>query len=219
MPDFAVIFDLDGTMVDNVACHKQAWGQFCAKHRLPFSDEIFHTVFFGRTNQQVLPELFGKSLGREDLHLFSEEKEKMYRLIFQAEMKPVKGLMPFLEELRQARIPAAVATSAPPDNVDFVLNGLKLKDYFPVIVDDTMVTHGKPDPEIFLTTARLLKQKPGDCVVFEDSLHGTKAAFDAGCKVVALTTTTKASEHKYYHHISKDFRDISVNFIRQKFNF
>lgn len=204
---------MDGVITDNVTFHKRAWGAFCQKHGIAFSDELFHTLFFGKTNHQVLPVLFGNELNEIEIRRLSEEKETIYREIFKAEMKPVPGLVAFLEELHSTNIPAALATSAPPANVAFVLDGLNLRKYFRFILDDTMVIRGKPDPEIYLNATKLLNRKPSECIVFEDSLSGTKAAFDAGCKVVALTTTTKASEHRYYHHIVDDFRDISVNFI------
>ncbi|MBN1822281.1 MAG: HAD family phosphatase [Prolixibacteraceae bacterium] len=213
---FAVIFDLDGTIVDNAEFHKKAWGEFCNLYKVPFSDQIFNTVFFGKTNQQVLPELFGRKFTTSEVATLSEEKEIIYRKIYQEEMKPVNGLIPFLKDLKENNIQIALATSAPPGNVNLVLSGLNIKEYFSVIVDDTMVVKGKPDPEIFLKASALLKREPSDCVVFEDSLAGTKAAFDAGCKVIAVTTSLNASEHKYYHNIINDYSNISTNFIRLK---
>ncbi|NQU88759.1 MAG: HAD family phosphatase [Mariniphaga sp.] len=212
---FAIIFDLDGTMVDNASYHKQAWGEFCKGYNIPFSKEIFNTIFFGKTNQQVLPELFNKKLTSEEVFQFSEQKEIIYRKNYQTEIKPINGLISFLQKLHANDIKTAIATSAPPGNVKLVLEGLNINHYFNHIVDDTMVIKGKPDPEIFLKAADLLKKKPEECIVFEDSPSGTKAAFDVGCKVIALTTTIQASEHKYSHHIISDYRNISVNFISQ----
>lgn len=211
----AVIFDMDGVITDNAEFHKKAWKKFCASYGIPFNDEIFNTLFFGKTNLQVLPILFGKKLTPAEIGRFSEQKEIIFREIFQPEMKPVAGLVPFLEELHTSNIDIALATSAPPENIEMILGGLGIKKYFKVIVDDTMVSQGKPNPEVYLKASLLLGKKPSECVVFEDSLSGTQAAFDAGNIVVALTTSILASEHKYYHHIISDFREISVNFILQ----
>jgi beta-phosphoglucomutase-like phosphatase (HAD superfamily) len=88
----------------------------------------------------------------------------------------------------------AVATSAPPENVDFVLDTLNLRQFFPIIVDETQVSKGKPDPEIYLKTANLLHANPKQCIVFEDSLSGIQAAKNAGMLVIGVTTTHSAQE-------------------------
>lgn len=212
---FAAIFDMDGVLVDNGAFHKKAWQQFCSGHRIVFSEKRFREVFFGRTNVQVLPELFGSNLSSAEIQKLGNEKEKIYREIFRSHLKPTQGLVRFLDELKSREIPVAVATSAPTENVEFVLNGLQIQKYFNVVVDDSMVTHGKPHPEIYLKAAELLNIEPAKCVVFEDSLPGTKSAFDAGTKVIALTTTLPADKHRFAHHIISDFSEISVNFISQ----
>ncbi|QGY43743.1 beta-phosphoglucomutase family hydrolase [Maribellus comscasis] len=210
---FAVVFDMDGVIVDNGEFHYLAWKRFCYNHQIPFSKEKFRKAFFGRINEQVLPILFNKELTKDEIQKLGSEKEKIYREIYKPELKPVPGLVLFLNELKENNIPVAVATSASPENVDFVLDGLNIKYYFDVIVDDSMVTKGKPDPEIYLKAAQLLKKASKNCIVFEDSLSGTKAALDAGSKVVAITTSLKADEHKYAKHIFSDFSEISLNFI------
>ncbi|MCG6189666.1 HAD family hydrolase [Maribellus maritimus] len=210
---FAVVFDMDGVIVDNGEFHYLAWKKFCYKHQVPFSKENFRKTFFGRVNEQVLPILFNKELTKDEIQKLGNEKEKIYREIYKPELKPVPGLVSFLNELKKNNIPVAVATSASPENVDFVLNGLNIKCYFDVIVDDSMVIKGKPDPEIYLKATQLLKKAPENCIVFEDSLSGTKAALDAGARVVAITTSLKADEHKYAEHIFSDFSEISLNFI------
>lgn len=212
----AVIFDMDGVIVDNGDFHYRAWKKFCENNNIAFSQEKFRKVFFGRTNEQVLPVLFGRDLSHEEIQKLGDEKEEIYREIYRPHLTAVPGLVPFLAELKNNKIATAVATSASPENVEFVLNGLGIKHLFDVIIDDSMVSKGKPDPEVYLKSAAKLNMNPQHCVVFEDSLSGTKAAFDAGAKVVALTTSIDASEHKYAQQIITDFSEISVNFILQK---
>lgn len=214
---FYVIFDLDGVIVDNGEYHFLAWKQFCGYNKISFSRENFRKKYFGGMNEEVLPRLFGRNLSKEELKKYGDEKEQFYREIYQPFLKPASGLIPFLDELKKNRIHIAVATSASPENVDFVLNGLKIKNYFDVIVDDSMVSKGKPDPEIYLKAAKLLNAKPANCVVFEDSISGTKSASLAGTNVVGLTTSLKVFEHKYANHIISSFSEISFNFILQKF--
>ncbi len=212
---FAVIFDMDGVIVDNGRFHQKAWEEFCSRHNIAFSEERFRNEFFGRTNDQVLPELFDRDLSKQEIKKLGKEKEAIYREIYKPHLKPLDGLLSFLEELRQNNVQVAVATSAPKENVDFVLDGLDIRKFIKIIVDDSMVAHGKPHPEIYLKAAELLNTYPADCVVFEDSLSGTKSACDAGARVIAVTTTLPAAKHKFARFKIAGFSEISVNFIRQ----
>lgn len=209
-----VIFDMDGVIINNGEFHFLAWKKFCKKHNISISKEAFKNKFFGRTNEEVLPELFEKNLTKEEIKSLGEEKEKIYREIYQPHMEPVNGLVRFLKELKKQNIPVGVATSAPPENVDFVIDGLKIGDYIQTVVNDSMVSNGKPAPDIYLEAARRLNANPKNCVVFEDSLSGTKAAWQAGAKVVALSTTLPAKKHKYAHRIVDDFESVSIRFIK-----
>jgi beta-phosphoglucomutase len=106
----------------------------------------------------------------------------------------VKGLIPFLEKLEARKIPRAIATSAPRANVDFTVSRTHIERFFSIILDDSFVNRGKPDPEIYLKSAAALGLNPGQCLVFEDSLSGVRAGKDAGCKVVGITTTHTREE-------------------------
>lgn len=205
-----VIFDMDGVIVDNGKYHKQAWDVFCKRHNIVFSEEKFRTVFFGRTNEEILPDLFNRILSKREIKKFGDEKEAVYREIYSLELKAAPGFDHFFKELKNNKIPVGVATSAPKENVDFVLQGLGIQHLIDVVVDDSMVSKGKPSPEIYIKTASLLNTSPEQCVVFEDSMSGTRAAFDAGAKVVALTTTLPAEEHKFAHLLINDFSEISI---------
>ena len=212
-----VIFDMDGVIVDNGEFHFLAWKKFCDKHNISISKDEFKNKFFGRTNKEVLPELIGCDLSGEEIKSLDEEKEKIYREIYKPHMEPVNGLINFLQELKKNDIPVGIATSAPPENVDFVIDGLKIGDYIQTVVNDSMVANGKPAPDIYLEAAHRLNAKPENCVVFEDSLSGTKAAWDAGAKVVALTTTLPAEKHQHAHSIVDDFESVSVQVIKNLF--
>ena len=209
----AVIFDMDGVIVDNGEFHQKAWKEFSLKHDLHFSDETFKNRFFGRTNEQVLPEMFNRKLSPDEIRKLGNEKEEIYRQIYSPHLKPISGLIPFLEELHKNEFPVGVATSAPQENVDFILEGLGIKKFFSVIVTDSMVSKGKPHPEIYQKAAEMLETNPDNCVVFEDSKSGTKAAWDAGTKVVAITTTLPAEKHHHAHQVIKNFEGVSVAFV------
>ncbi len=209
----AVIFDMDGVIVDNGKYHELAWSKFCSRHNISFSEEKFRTQFFGRVNEEILPDLFGYELTLQEIDKLGAEKEAAYREIYRPQLKAVPGFNTLLTELKKNNIPVGVATSAPKENVDFILKGLNIQDKIDVVVDDSMVSKGKPHPEIYIKSASMLNTRPEKCIVFEDSVSGTRAAYDAGAIVVAVTTTLSAGEHKYAHHIIDDFTEITVDFI------
>ena len=127
---------------------------------------------------------------------YADEKEALFRKIYDQDIKPLDGLADFLEKLDGEKLPRAIATSAPRSNVDFTLSKTGLGRFFGTILDDTFVEQGKPHPDIYLKTAKALNFEPGRCVVFEDSLAGVDSARNAGCKVVGITTTHTREELK-----------------------
>lgn len=201
----AAIFDMDGVLVDNAEFHYLAWKQFCKQYKIFFSEEKFKTHIFGRTNNEVLPAIFETNFTTLELENLSNEKEKIYREIYAPHIKPVKGLLHFLEILKQNNFKIGVATSAPRVNAGFIIDRLKINDFIDVVVDESMVKNGKPHPEIYLKTAQLLQIPPQNCVVFEDSLSGTQSANAAGATVFALTTTLPENRHRFAHFVVPDF--------------
>ena len=191
--NFAIIFDMDGVIVDSNPYHKISLKQFAGKYGHDLSEQQLREKIYGRTNGEWLKNLFGP-LPPEQLHRLAEEKEQIFRELYQAEIKPINGLIPFLESIEQHHIPKAIATSAPPSNVDFTLNRTGLRHFFKTILDDTFISHSKPHPEIYLKAAAALQMPPERCIVIEDSLSGIKAGKDAGCKVVGITTTHTPEE-------------------------
>ncbi len=193
-PPMAAIFDMDGTLVDNMAYHIASWEAFCQHHHLPFSLETYYQQFNGRTSRDVLQLLFNRTLTDGEVYDFTEEKEEWYRQLYRPHLKPVAGCLDFLENLRANGVKLAVATSAPLSNLQFTLEGAGLAPFFEVVVYGALVRRGKPDPEIYLTTAEKLGVEPSRCVVFEDALLGIESARRAGMPVVTLTTSHPAAE-------------------------
>ena len=188
----AFIFDMDGVIVDSNPTHKIALQQFCKQHGYDLTEQQLREKIYGRTNRDWLLNLFG-NLSEETIRKYAFEKESLFRELY-LDIKPVTGLIPFLEKLDALKIPRAIATSAPRANVDFTLLHTHIERFFPIILDDSFVTHGKPDPEIYLKSAAALGLDPAHCVVFEDSLSGVMAGKRAGCKVVGITTTHTREE-------------------------
>lgn len=189
---YAFIFDMDGVLIDSNPTHKVALQQFCREHGFELTEQQLREKIYGRTNRDWLLNLFGH-LPEETIKKYAWEKEALFRELY-TDIAPLNGLLNFLKKMDLAAIPRAIATSAPRENVDFTLKHTGIGPYFQTILDDSFVTKGKPDPEIYLKSSAALGLKPENCVVFEDSLSGVKAGKAAGCKVVGLTTTHTADE-------------------------
>jgi len=185
----AVIFDMDGVIVDNHSYHHEAWMHFFMKYGLTVEGDP--SRFFGRTNTDILTNVFPGHLSPIQLYEFAGEKEKLYRDLYQGNIEPAEGLESLLSKLQEAGYMLAIATSAPPENVDFVLGNTNLHMFFDVVVDSSMVARGKPDPAIYLKAAEELGVEPAFCLVVEDSVAGIRSVKAAGMKVVAITTTNQ----------------------------
>jgi HAD superfamily hydrolase (TIGR01509 family) len=188
----AFIFDMDGVLVDSNPVHKIALKQFCLQLGYDLTDQQLREKIYGRTNRDWLLNLMG-DLDDDTIHRYAAEKEALFRSIYH-DIQPLEGLRSFLEKISALEIPRAIATSAPRANVDFTLQGTGMTHFFTTILDDSFVSVGKPDPEIYLKSAAALGFEPSRCVVFEDSLSGVLAGKRAGCKVVGITTTHSREE-------------------------
>lgn len=207
---FAVVFDMDGVIVDTNPTHKIAIQQFCARYGINLSEEELRTKVYGRTNRDWITNLFGK-LTEEQLEAYAFEKEQLFRELYAPIIEPVKGLVTFLELLKANNIPRSIATSAPPANVDFVLEATGIGHYFDFILDERVVSRGKPDPEIYLKSAKALNLPNAQCIVIEDSLSGVAAAKASGSKVIGITTTHNKEELNDTDLIIKDFEKLTID--------
>ncbi len=186
------IFDLDGTIVDNMPVHMEAFAVFCDRHGLKPLTVDDRKRLDGRRNRDIFPDLFGRALTDEEQRVFAEEKEDLYRELSVGRLVPVHGLVELLDELDARRIPVAVATSAPPANVSHTLAELDLAPRFACVVRSDQVAHGKPFPDVFLAAAARLGVPPADCVAFEDAPIGIVAAKAAGMHAVAISNSFAA---------------------------
>lgn len=179
---------MDGTLVDNMRFHGEAWVRFFAEigHETDADDFLIRTA--GMTNREIFREMFGAKATEDEITRHAERKEELYRESFSPHLEAVMGLIEFLESAKELGVKMAVATSAPPENIEFVLDGLNLRQYFQAVTGAHEITNGKPNPEIFLKSAEKLDVAPHNCIVFEDAFKGFEAAHRAGMKSVAITT-------------------------------
>ncbi|MBX3253442.1 MAG: HAD family phosphatase [Chitinophagaceae bacterium] len=202
---------MNGTMIDDMAFHVKAWS-YMVNNVLgaELTEAQVKAEMYGK-NEEVLARIFGKErFTPEETHRLSIEKEKRYQAEYLPHLTLIKGLSAFLERAYQHRIPMAIGSAAMPFNIDFVLDNLELRHYFPNIVSADDVAVSKPHPETYLKAADLLNIAPGKCLVFEDAPKGVEAARHAGMKAIAITTLHDPGEFAQYDNIIafiKDFDD------------
>ena len=202
----AVIFDLDGTLIDNNSFHRQTWEKYLEKIGKKISEEEFNANLNGRTNEDAIKYIFGKDISSEESLKHTLDKEALYREIYKPFIKPVAGLIDFLEKLKSKNIPMAIATSGIQPNIDFMFENIPIKKYFETVVNSSHIKKGKPDPEIYLKVASLLNILPKNCLVFEDAAVGIKSAKAAGMKVIAVATTQPKEELAEADMIVEDYK-------------
>jgi beta-phosphoglucomutase len=207
----AYIFDMDGTMVDNMMVHHRAWQRQLAEYGLELTLEEVKAQIHG-INEEIIARLFGDRFSPEERRRIAREKEAAYREIFLPELRLIEGLNEFLQHAAALGIPMGIGSAAPPENVDFVLDNLQLRPLFQAVVHSKMVGKGKPDPEVFLKVAEQLQVTPADCLLFEDSPTGVEAGRRAGMPTVVVATTHAPEEFAGFENVVKivqDFRGIS----------
>jgi beta-phosphoglucomutase family hydrolase len=183
------IFDWDGVVIDSSSHHEKSWERLAAETGFILPPDHFKKGF-GMKNTFIIPELLKWAEAPEDVHRLSLRKEELYReLVVEHGIVPLPGVTQWLDELRRYGIPCAIGSSTERRNIDTILNVLGIGHYFSAVVSADDVSHGKPDPEVFLTAAQRIGCDPAYCVVFEDALVGIEAAHRAGMKAVGVATT------------------------------
>lgn len=206
----AIVFDIDGTMVDNMTFHSKAWIEFIRRHGFKLDEEEFLHETLGEHNDEIFDMLFERDVRGEEFDLLDEEKEAIYREMYAPHFKEVPGLKDFLNQLKQTGIKIGVATTAPFKNRVFILETLELMDFFPVVVGGEHVSHGKPHPQTYLLAAKGLGIDPKKCLAFEDTPSGVKSAKSAGMTVIGVLTTQTEKDLKEADYFIRDYKEIEL---------
>jgi HAD superfamily hydrolase (TIGR01509 family) len=186
----AVLWDLDGTLVDSEAFHWQSWRYALEADGVSVTFDQFKSSF-GQRNDRILRVWLGPGATVERINRIADAKEEENRRLAEAHgLTPLPGAADWLARLQQEGWRQAIASSAPRLNVEVMLRALHLTSYFDAIVSSEDVTHGKPDPEVFLTAAARLGVPPSHAVVVEDAVAGVEAARRAGMRSVGVSMTT-----------------------------
>ncbi|MAT99145.1 MAG: beta-phosphoglucomutase [Anaerolineaceae bacterium] len=209
----ALIFDMDGTIVDNMGVHTAVWLDVLAEFGVEITAAEFQATMAGMTSLETLRKLVNPEMTDTQAAEIARRKEEQYREQYRAAMQPVRGLLSLLQEARRAGMSLAVATAAGNDNIDFVMNGLALWDSFDAVVGADDVERGKPHPDLFLLAAERIGVPPEHCLVFEDALTGLEAARRAGMAAVAVTTSHNIDEVAHLPQVRQvipDFTHVTV---------
>ncbi|TWJ01496.1 HAD superfamily hydrolase (TIGR01509 family)/HAD superfamily hydrolase (TIGR01549 family)/beta-phosphoglucomutase family hydrolase [Mucilaginibacter frigoritolerans] len=207
---FAVIFDMDGTLIDNTPYHYKSWQALFKKYdKGELSKTTYYTEISGVPIKETLKRLFNTD-DEATLKALLNEKESYYRQLYAPFVTAIKGLENFLYELKEAGIKMAMATSATVEDINFILDRVPIRSDFEEIVNTSMVSRPKPNPDIFLKAAEMLNVPPEKCIVFEDSLAGLKAGNSAGMKVVGITTGHPAADLQPVNLVINDYTELSV---------
>ncbi len=186
----AVLWDMDGVLVDTGEFHYRAWAEVLAEYDITFTRE-FHRSTFGMNNAGILSQLLGTDLNPQLLSEISNRKEARFRKEIRGHTEALPGVRAWLARLRVAGFRQGVASSAPMANIDALMDELGLRDCFDVIASGVDLP-GKPEPVLFLQVADRLGILPENCIVVEDAVAGVAAAKQAGMRCIAVTTTNEA---------------------------
>jgi HAD superfamily hydrolase (TIGR01509 family) len=204
----AYLFDLNGTIIDDMQFHARAWYYILTEDlgaNITFEQTILQ--MYGK-NEELLERVFGKGhFSKEIMAEIAFKKENKYQEAFKPHLKLIDGLSDFLEKAQQKGIKMAIGSAAIPFNIDFVLDNLNIRKYFPVIVSANDVEFSKPNPETFTKGADLLGVDYSKCLVFEDAPKGIEAALNAGMQSICMTTLHPKEDFSGYHNIVQFISD------------
>ena len=210
----AFIFDMDGTIVDNMAFHTDSWLEFFARRGKTYDADAFFRETAGAQGREILRARLGPEIPDDQIAVLAQEKDALYREMYGPHRRAIEGFENLVTKARATGVKLAVATSAPPKNIVFTLDELDLRRHFDAVVGAADVKHGKPHPDVFLKAAEQLGIDPAACVVFEDAPMGVEAARRAGMRAVVITTTLPAEAFAEFDNVIRvvdDYADLDID--------
>ncbi|MGE9295753.1 MAG: HAD family hydrolase [Puniceicoccales bacterium] len=197
--NIGAIFDWDGVVIDSSTAHERSWEMLAEEKGLYLPPDHF-IKGFGRKNQFIIPNLLNWTHDHDEIEALGARKEELYREIIQREgIEALPGVRELLAFFKEKQIPCVVGTSTPRINAETVMAALGVTEYFQDITAAEDVSHGKPDPEVFLIAAQKINREPARCLVFEDAHYGIEAGLRGGMKVVGVATTHTLDELEDAH--------------------
>lgn len=213
----AVIFDMDGVLVDSYQAHYKSWRAMYREQGEDYSEADF-AADFGRTSGEILRGRFGEELSKDRIRELDDRKEALYREIIRRKFPVMDGAVELVDALVADGFLLAVGSSGPPENVALSIESLGRAGRFQAVVSRQDVTRGKPDPQVFQIAAQRLGVSPGQCMVVEDAVHGVEAAHRAGMACVAITGTTSREELSQADLVVDSLRELEPRRLRTLLN-
>jgi len=196
----AFLFDLNGTMIDDMSHHINAWYDIVNSRGANLTMEEVKEQCYGK-NSDLLDRVFPGKFTEEEKNKIGLEKEQQYQKEYKPKLALIHGLDDFLKKTHEQKIKLAIGSAAIMFNIDFVLDGLHIRKYFDTIVSADDVENSKPDAETYLKCAKHLNINPAECLVFEDAPKGVEAALNAGMDCIVITTMHEKEEFSEYKNV------------------
>lgn len=212
-PIQAVIWDLDGVILDSADEHRRAWLRLAREEGIPMTDADFWATF-GKRNDDIFATLWG-NLTPEQVKILSDRKEMYFRELIRKSAAPLPGAIELMRELRYAHFSQALASSTPIENIDLIADVLGLNQYLSILVSGETVENGKPAPDIFLKAAAELQMHPTVCLVIEDAVAGVEAAHAAGMRCIAVAGNRDLPGLRKAELMVKDLTEVDLKRIQQ----
>ena len=206
----AVIFDMDGVIINNTPYHVRAWEVFAEQYNLELLMEKFKQELLGISTENILKQLFGQDLSQEKIAEYTSEKDSIYFEIYKENISAAEGLFEFIDLLKKKNITMGVATSETKAIAHSILQKAGVKQYFKVVVTGEDVENLKPNPEPYLIAAEGVGETPADCMAIEDTPSGIQSAKSAGMKLIGITTTYPSEKLSEADVVVKDLTEVSL---------
>ncbi|MBC6699760.1 HAD family hydrolase [Hymenobacter puniceus] len=206
---YALLFDMDGVLIDNTPYQARAFQLLFRDLGLTTNARRLLKRLNGAPASEILASVFTNLVPKKQLEEYAAQRELLYRVLYWHKRREVAGLTAFLQAARTANFRIGLGTGSGDDTISYILDYLKLRQYFDVVVGKDDVQHGKPHPDTYLTTARKLGVPPERCVVLEDAVLGEQAAYRAGMRCVAVGTSLKVADFQAPLAYIKDFTSLT----------
>ena len=213
----AIIWDMDGVIVDTGLYHYRSWQFAFNKQGKTFTEEDFQSVF-GQRNDNIIRKIMGREMTQTEIDSIAEDKEVYFRDTIKANVKLFPGVLALLKTIKSNHISAAIASSAPLENIRLILRETGIADYFQAIVFGREVSEGKPSPQVYLKAAEKLRAEPCNCIVIEDAVAGVQGAKRAGMHCIAVTNTHEADGLSLADLVVDSLEKVGIRELQSLFN-